>query len=385
MTVTEKGRSIGACNPFRYLDTPLRKVNAVVVTVALIVAIIFPFLVTPPLIGVGFIALVYALRNFTWNIAGGYVGLLSLAHITAFGIGAFAVAVLTWRNGWNTWLSLLVGVVIAAVVGFLVSLLMSRFGVNAFFYALGTLALSLAFAGVAAAWDFLGSFNGISNSRADEGFLHIQWFIDPTGFYYTALGFLVVITIGTAALMKFTHFGRSLPFIREDPIIAASMGIRVVRNQALAMALSMGLTAIAGTLIAQYVQFVSYESVLTIEIGVAMLVGSIIGGAGTLAGPIVAGIGIAVLEEFLRSFEVSSSNVSSYTQIAYAVLVILLLRFGTGGIMPIWEAAVRAVFGSGKKRVTPADQAARTYATDKEDEFRDGPAAAAGAFQRQAH
>jgi len=79
------------------------------------------------------------------------------------------------------------------------------------------------------------------------------------------------------------------------------------------------------------------------------MVGSIIGGAGTLAGPIVAGIGIAVLEEFLRSFAVSSANVSSYTQIAYAVVVILLLRFGTGGIMPLWEAGVRAVFGTGRK------------------------------------
>ncbi|HWO65587.1 MAG TPA: hypothetical protein VNO31_36700, partial [Umezawaea sp.] len=121
----------------------------------------------------------------------------------------------------------------------------------------------------------------------------------------------------------------------------------------LAMALSMGLTSIAGTLIAQYVQIVSYESVLTVEIGVAMMVGSIIGGAGTLAGPIVAGIGIAVLEEFLRSFAVSSANVSSYTQIAYAVVVILLLRFGTGGIMPLWEAGVRRVFGTGRKPVAP--------------------------------
>lgn len=340
-------------NPLRYLDTPLRRVNAVVVTVALVFALVYPYLVPPPMVGVGFVALLYALRNFTWNIAGGYVGQLSLSHIVAFGTGAFSVAVLTWRHEVNAWIALVVGVLISAVVGFLISLLMSRFGVNAFFLALGTLALSLAAAGVAASWSFLGDTNGISYSGSEEGFAHLMWYIDPSGFYYTTLGFLVVITIGIAALMRFTHFGRSLPFIREDPVIAASMGVKVVRNQALAMALSMGLTSIAGTLIAQYVQIVSYESVLTVEIGVAMMVGSIIGGAGTLAGPIVAGIGIAVLEEFLRSFAVSSANVSSYTQIAYAVVVILLLRFGTGGIMPLWEAGVRRVFGTGRKPVAP--------------------------------
>lgn len=342
-------RKSGFRNPFLYLDTPLRKVNAVVVVASLIFAVLFPFVVAAPTVGVGFIALLYALRNFTFNIAGGYAGLLSLAHIAAFGIGAFSVGVMTWRHGWNVWLALLVGIIIAAVVGYLISLLLSRFGVNSFFYILGTLAVSLAFAGVAAAWSFLGDVNGISNKGTEEGFLHLQWFLDATGFYYTVLGFLIVIVIGTAALMKFTKFGRSLPFIREDPGMAASMGIRVIRNQALAMGLSMGLTAISGSLLAQYIQFVSYDSVLSVEIGLAMLVGTIIGGAGTLAGPIVAGIGLEILAEFLRSFNVSSSNVSSYTQIVYGVFLIVLLRFGAHGIMPIWNSVIRAIFGSHSK------------------------------------
>lgn len=337
-------------NPLTLLDTPLRKVNAVVTTVALVAAFAFPLVVSGPMVGTGFVALVYAMRNFTWNIAGGYGGLLSLAHVAAFGLGGFSVAILTWQHEVNAWLAMLVGIVLAAVVGYLISLLMSRFGVNAFFFALGTLALTLAFAGVAAAWSFLGDTNGFTYGGTDEGLAHLVWFIDATGFYYVALTLLVLIVIGTAWMIRFTHFGRSLVFVREDPVIAASMGIPVVRNQALAMALSMGLTAIPGTLIAQYVQFVSYESILTVEVGVAMMVGTIIGGAGTLAGPIVAGIGIAALEEWLRSFDVSSSNVSSYTQIVYAVLVILLLRFGSGGIMPLWDNAIRHLFGDGTGR-----------------------------------
>lgn len=337
-------------NPLSLLDTPLRRVNAVVTTVAVVAAFAFPLLVSGPMVGTGFVALIYAMRNFTWNIAGGYGGLLSLAHVAAFGIGGFSVAILTWQHGVNAWLAMLVGILLAAVVGFLVSLLMSRFGVNAFFFALGTLALTLAFAGVAAAWSFLGDTNGFSYGGTDEGLVHLIWFIDATGFYYVALTLLVLIVVGTAWMIRFTHFGRSLVFVREDPVIAASMGIRVVRNQAMAMALSMGLTAVPGTLIAQYVQFVSYESILTVEVGVAMMVGTIIGGAGTLAGPIVAGIGIAALEEWLRSFDVSSSNVSSYTQIVYAVLVIVLLRFGSGGIMPLWDNAIRRLLGDGSPR-----------------------------------
>lgn len=323
----------------------VKATNGVLVAVALVVALVFPMLVDEALLGVAFVAVLYAYRNFTWNIAGGFAGLLSLSHGAAFGIGAFSVAVLTWTHGYNAWLGLLAGVVLSALLGLSVSLLMSRFGVvNPFFFALSTLAVTLILSGIAASWDVLGSANGLRYLGTDEGLLHLQWFLDPLPFYYVALFFLVVVTIGTTWMMKYTHFGRSLPFIREDPVMAASMGIRVVRNQAYVMALSMGLTAVAGTLLAQYVQFASYESVLTVEIAVAMMVGSIIGGAGTLAGPIVAGIGIAALEEFLRGFDVSSTNVSSYTQIVYGVLVILLLRFGTNGIVPLWNSGLRRLF-----------------------------------------
>lgn len=342
-----------------WFDTPLRRANTVVVAAGLLVALVFPLIADPALIGIGFVAIVYAYRNFTWNIAGGYVGMLSLAHASAFGIGAFAVGVLTWGHGWNPWLAMLIGVAVAAVVGLGTSLLMSRFGVvNAFFFALGTMAITLAFQGVAASWDVLGSANGLQYTGAEEGFAHLIWFIDPTPFYYIALAFLVLVTLATAFMMKRTHFGRSLPFIREDPVMAASMGIPVVRYQAQAMTISMGLTAVSGTLLAQYVQFVSYESVLTLEVAVAMLVGTIIGGAGTLAGPIVAGIGIALVEELLRGFEVSSSNVSSYTQIIYALLVIVLLRFGAHGIVPLWEATIERLFGTGSRPDHRADEAA---------------------------
>jgi len=323
----------------------VKATNGLIVAVALIVALLFPLLVDEALVGVGFVALLYAYRNFTWNIAGGFAGLLSLAHGAAFGVGAFSVAVLTWTHGYNAWLALLAGVAASALLGLGISLLMSRFGVvNPFFFALSTLAVTLILAGIAASWDVLGSANGLRYTGVESGFLHLQWFLDPLPFYYLTLVLLVVVTAGVAAMLKFTHFGRSLPFIREDPVMAASMGIRVVRNQAYVMALSMGLTAIAGTLLAQYIQFASYDSVLTVEIAVAMVVGTIIGGSGTLAGPIVAGISLAALEEFLRSFEVSSTNVSSYTQIMYGVLVILLLRFGTDGVIPLWNAGLRRVF-----------------------------------------
>lgn len=335
---SRRARSLG-------LEQAVKATNGVLVAVALVVALIFPFIVDEGLVGVGFVAILYAYRNFTWNIAGGFAGLLSMAHGAAFGIGAFAVGVVTWTHGWNAWLGLLAGVVAAALLGLVVSLLMSRFGVvNPFFFALSTLAVTLIFAGIAASWDVLGSANGLRYLGVEDGFAHLQWFLDPRPFYYLTLAFLVLVTVGVAAMMKYTKFGRSLPFIREDPVMAASMGISVVRNQAYVMALSMGLTAVAGTLLAQYVQFASYESVLNLEIAIAMMVGSIIGGAGTLAGPIVAGIGIAALEEFLRGFEVSSTNVSSYTQIAYGVLVILLLRFGTDGIVPLWNAGLRRLF-----------------------------------------
>ena len=318
--------------------TPRQTINTVIAVLSIIAAFAFPLVVDGALVAVGFVALIYAMRNFTWNIAGGLAGMLSLAHVAAFGIGAFSVAILTWGHGINVWIAIVIGMILAALLGSAVSLIMSRFGVNEFFFALGTAALSLAVAGIAASWSVTGKVSGLQNDASGEGFLQLQWFLDPKPLYYVALVMLILIVLFTAWMTSRTRFGRSLPFIREDPEMAASMGIDVVRNQALAMGLSMGLTAVPGALIAQYTSFVSYESVLTLEIGILMMVGAIIGGSSTLAGPIVAGIGIAALEEGLRSFEVTSSSVSSVTQIIYAAVVILILRLGADGIVPMWNA-----------------------------------------------
>lgn len=324
--------------------TPRQKINTAIAVAGIIGAIIYPLMVDSAMVGVGFVALIYAMRNFTWNIAGGLVGLLSLAHVAGFGFGAFSVGILTWGHGVNVWIAIAVGMLVSGLVGVAVSLIMSRFGVNAFFFALGTAALSLAISGIAASSSFTGKVDGLQNETSGEGFAQLQWFLDPRPLYYVALVILVLIVAGTVWMTSRTRFGRSLPFIREDPNMAASMGIDVVRNQALAMGLSMALTAIPGSLIAQYTNFVSYESVLTLEIGILMMVGAIIGGSSTLAGPIVAGIGIAALEEGLRSFSVTSSSVSSVTQIIYAAIVILILRMGADGIVPMWNALLDRLF-----------------------------------------
>lgn len=336
--------------------TPRQTINTLIVVISVVFAVAYPFIVEPAMVGVGFVALIYAMRNFTWNIAGGLVGLLSLAHVAGFGIGAFSVAILTWEHGINVWIAIAAGVLLSGLVGVIVSLIMSRFGVNAFFFALGTAALSLAVAGIAASWSVTGQVNGLQNHTSGEGFMKLQWFLDPKPLYYVALVILVLIVLFTVWMTSRTRFGRSLPFIREDPDMAASMGIDVVRNQALAMGISMGLTAIPGSLIAQYTSFVSYESVLTLEIGILMLVGAIIGGSSTLAGPIVAGIGIAALEEGLRSFDVTSSSVSSITQIVYAAVVILILRLGADGIVPMWNALLDRLFpGRGDEESRPSE------------------------------
>jgi branched-chain amino acid transport system permease protein len=328
----------------RHFSSKTTIVNTVIVVVAVLWAFVFPLVSDGPLIGVGLVALIYAMRNFTWNIAGGFTGAISLAHVGAFGIGAFSVAILTWTYGWNVWLSIAFGIGLSAVLGVVVSLVMTRLGVNALFFTLGTLALSMALAALAASWSVTGGVDGLQNLTSEEGLLYLQWFSDSAPLYYVTLVILIVIVIGTAFIVKRTKFGRSLPFIREDPQMAASMGINVVRNQAAAMGLSMGLTAIPGSLMVLYTNFVSYESVLTLEVGISMIVGAIIGGSTTLAGPIVAGVGIAALDEGLRAFDASSSAVSSFTQILYAVIVIVLIKFGSAGLVPLWNSLLRRLF-----------------------------------------
>src|SRR5690606_3214737 len=102
--------------------SPRLAINSVSFIAALAGTPLDPWVVDSALLGVGFVALIYAMRNFTWNIAGGLLGMLSLAHVAAYGIGAFAVAILTWGHGVNVWIAILIGMLISALVGVVVSL-----------------------------------------------------------------------------------------------------------------------------------------------------------------------------------------------------------------------------------------------------------------------
>lgn len=182
--------------------TPRQMINTIILVVSVIGAIVFPWVVDSALVGVGFVALIYAMRNFTWNIAGGLVGLLSLAHVVGFGFGAFAVAMLTWGHGINVWLAILAGMIASGAIGIAVSLIMSRFGVNAFFFALGTGALALAVSGIAASWSVTGKVDGLQNHTSGEGFAQLQWFLDPKPLYYVALVFLILIVAFTVWMTR---------------------------------------------------------------------------------------------------------------------------------------------------------------------------------------
>ncbi|CAN5326629.1 branched-chain amino acid ABC transporter permease [soil metagenome] len=232
-----------------------------------------------------------------WNLIGGFGGQFSLGHGAFFGVGAYGVAGLYLNHGWSPIATLLPVALIAAVAGWLLS--WPTFRLRGPFFAIATMAMNEVFFALA------NYFESITGGPAG---LSIPFVANPVNFIfeesrsYTLLmyGFMLV-ALAVSALFIRSRIGHYLIAVREDEDAAAASGVNVLRVKCIAMAVSAGLTAIGGGLFAMYVRIVDPPSVFTLaDTGLKFALLPLIGGAGTLLGPIVGAGLIVPLETVLR-------------------------------------------------------------------------------------
>jgi branched-chain amino acid transport system permease protein len=284
----------------------------------------------------------YAFLGQAWNLVGGYAGQLSAGHAAFVGIGAYASALLSAQAGLTPWVGMLVGGVLAAALGTVVGYLGFRFGLRGFYFVLLTVAFAEVCRIVALNTDAVGGALGFyitftGNPRQFQ-------FQDNRAYYYVALGLMLAAT-GIVAVIERCRFGAYLVAIREDEQACEALGVNTFRYKMLAMVVSSFLTGVGGTFYAFYLFSLQPNSVFGIPLSVEIVIRPIVGGAGTVLGPIIGSFILSPLAEASRVY-FGQGGWSGAHLIAYGLLLIAVVLFLPQGAYPalrrLWvKAAAR--------------------------------------------
>jgi branched-chain amino acid transport system permease protein len=271
--------------------------------------------------------LVIALAAQGWNLLAGYGGQFSFGHAAFFGTGAYATAILQVSLGLNPYLGFLVGIAAGALVGLAIGYLSFRSGLRGSYFALVTLAFAEVLRILANASAFTGGAAG-KLIRLDVRPENFQ-FESRAVFYWIALALVAGVLVMTRAIER-SRFGAHLVAVRENEAAARALGVDVLRVKLAAITLSAGVTAAAGCFYAQYFLYLDANIAYGAWISVEALLAPIIGGLGTVFGPLVGAVALHGLSEITKGY---TGGLPGLDLVIFGVLLIVMVAFAPDGAM----------------------------------------------------
>ncbi|WP_328187887.1 branched-chain amino acid ABC transporter permease [Marinobacter sp. OP 3.4] len=312
--------------------------------VLLALALVFPALASNEYqVYVMATAFIWAIAVYGFNVITGFCGQLNLAHGGFFAIGAYTVALLTSDAGWNFWPAFLAALFLTAFLGFLVGAVSLR--LKEHYFAIFTLCVGFIIYLLLDKWEELthGAL-GVRNIAAPDGFGLVN-FRETMPLYYLVLFFLVFIIWFTGRIQK-SLVGRTFVAIRNGDELAESLGINLMKTKILAFVISTTYAGLAGALYAGMIRFVGPEDGNVLHT-FNMIMYMLVGGIGTLFGPLVGTVGIVWITQSLQFLE-------EYRMIIFGPLLVVLVIFfplGVCGSFLTWMHRKAQALGLGPKKV----------------------------------
>jgi branched-chain amino acid transport system permease protein len=259
----------------------------------------------------------FAALGLAWNLVGGYTGQLSLGHAAYFGVGAYSLALFS-KAGVSPWVSVLLGMVLAVISAAVIGSV--SFRLRGPYFALCT----IAFAEVLR----LAAKNLPNLTGGDVGAQVPLLFPQSTtkSFYISGV-LLTVIAFALTAWIERSRFGYYLLAIREDEDAASAVGVNTSRYKLWILLISAALTAIGGALYASLFLFIVPDQVLAMEISTEIAIVAMLGGAGTLIGPVVGSITLETAAELFKNLFKEAHL------LIYGVLIVVVVLFLPEGIV----------------------------------------------------
>ncbi len=306
-----------------------RRAGTAALLAALLLAALFPLAVARPAWqNTAILMLMAAQLGVAWNILGGYAGQVSLGHAAFFGTGAYVSSLLSMRLGLSPWLGMLAGALVASAFAVVVG--WPCFRLKGHYFAMATIAVVEIVQAVVNGWERLGGAVGLYLPLAETGFGGFVFNRSKLPYYYIALA-LLVLTLAVNWLVARSRTGYYLRAIKDEPDAARSLGVSLTRYKLQAIALSAALAAMGGTLYAQKELFIDPGSTLSTSLSIKMSLVAILGGVGTLFGPV---IGAAVLTAVEEGSRVIFGGTGRGTDlVVYGLLIVLFAVYQPAGIM----------------------------------------------------
>lgn len=294
--------------------------SAILSAVALLVAIAIPFAIPGAeyAIDVLFLIFLYGSMSAGWNILGGFAGQVSFGHAAFLGIGAYTTAILL-SHGVPLALAFVASGALAALYSLVIGL--PCFRLSGPYFCIATIGIGEATRLIALNWTSLtGGASGVSLSTAPP----------IVAQYFVALALLVVVTLATVWIQR-SRLGFALAAVRSDPEAAETLGVNTTIAKTQALVISAGILGCAGSIYAVHYLFISPDSVFGFSTSIALVIMPIIGGIGTVTGPIIG----AVIYTFIR--EQLEANFQNLDLLAFGLLLMAIVLFEPKGLLGAYK------------------------------------------------
>jgi branched-chain amino acid transport system permease protein len=268
-----------------------------------------------------------AQMGVAWNIVGGYAGQVSLGHAAFYGLGAYTSTLLFTQFGLNPWLAMLAGGILAAVISLFIG--WSCFRLKGHYFTMATIAVAEIVQIIFTNWEFAGAAVGLTIPMDKQGWGAFI-FSSKVPYYYIALG-LLLVTLLVNFMIERSYLGCYFRAIKDEPDAARSLGVNLSRYKQVAFAVSSFFTALGGSLYAQKELYIDPASVLGTGLSIKMALVSILGGIGTLFGPVIGAGVLTMIDEVTRAMFGGSGRGTDL--VIYAALIIVIAVYYPTGVM----------------------------------------------------
>lgn len=302
-------------------------IRHILILILLVVAVCIPLVIkTPYLLSICITTFFIGSCALSWSILGGLTGQISLGHAAFMALGAYISTLLLIHGNLSPWISM---IIVFFVVGLIAALLLSPcFVLRGPYFSLVTIAFSEAFRNLFLNWGFAGQGQGLTLPFGESSFALIR-FTSKVPYYYIALGMLIVFYI-VLRKIDVSKLGYGLKTIREDEDTANAIGINPLRYKAAATFVSAGMIAVSGVFYASYIRYINPDILLS-SASVQYVMPGIIGGIGSVTGPLLGSIILTPLSEYLNA--TLSQIASGVNLVVYAIIIILVILYQPSGIM----------------------------------------------------
>jgi branched-chain amino acid transport system permease protein len=283
--------------------------------------------------------LLFASMSQAWNIIGGYCGQVSFGHSVFFGIGAYGAGMAVVTYGGTPWPGILIGMIAATAVALVISY--PCFKLSGHYFAIATFAIVEIFNRVFLVWDWVGGALGLDYPLVVEGMKNLMWYNTKTGYYYCAL-FLFLLIFGLVRWLESHRFGYYMRAVREGQETAESLGVNSTAIKLAAMALSAALSALCGAFFVQYNFRVDPPMVMSLDMSMKFVLITIMGGSGTLVGPLLGAAVLIPLQEYTRAFWGGLGG--GVDLIIFGLLIIIMVIKQPAGMIGIMRDIRKRIF-----------------------------------------